>query len=156
MLVLWALVLWAYERAEVCAQSGAVCRSPLRGGGACGFCRYLIFTAGACPLNEDGSTAAVGDYPGQAVKTMDNLALALEAAGAGFPDLVKTTIYVAATDRSALVEVWDTVKERLGDHDVPSTLIGVTVLGYPDQLVEVEAVAALGLPPAPSGPDKRP
>ncbi|EED6225823.1 RidA family protein, partial [Salmonella enterica subsp. enterica serovar Haifa] len=28
-------------------------------------------------------------------------------------------------------------------HDVPSTLLGVTVLGYDDQLVEIEAVAAL-------------
>ena len=30
----------------------------------------------------------------------------------------------------------------VGDHDARSTLLGVTVLGYPDQLVEVEAVAA--------------
>lgn len=30
-------------------------------------------------------------------------------------------------------------------HDVPSTLIGVAVLDYPDQLVEVEAVAILPL-----------
>lgn len=28
-------------------------------------------------------------------------------------------------------------------HEAPSTLPGVTVLGYRDQLVEVEAVAAL-------------
>jgi hypothetical protein len=35
------------------------------------------------------------------------------------------------------------VGERFGDHDVPSTLVGVTVLGYRDQLVEIEAVAAL-------------
>jgi hypothetical protein len=30
-----------------------------------------------------------------------------------------------------------------GVHDVPSTLMGVTVLGYKDQLVEIEAVAAV-------------
>lgn len=29
----------------------------------------------------------------------------------------------------------------LDDHDVPSTLLGVAVLGYPGQLVEIEAVA---------------
>ena len=28
----------------------------------------LTFLAGACPLNEDGSTAAVGDYAGQATR----------------------------------------------------------------------------------------
>jgi len=32
---------------------------------------------------------------------------------------------------------------HFGSHDAPSTLLGVSVLGYPDQLVEVEAVAAL-------------
>lgn len=32
---------------------------------------------------------------------------------------------------------------RFGDHDAPSTLLGVTVLGYYDQLVEIEAVAAV-------------
>jgi hypothetical protein len=33
----------------------------------------------------------------------------------------------------------------LGEHDAPSTLLGVAMLGYPGQLVEVDAVAA---PPA--------
>jgi len=31
-----------------------------------------------------------------------------------------------------------------GDHDAPSTLLGVAALGYADQLVEVEAVAYVG------------
>jgi hypothetical protein len=34
------------------------------------------------------------------------------------------------------------VSAACGDPDVPSTLLGVAVLGYPGQLVEVEAVAA--------------
>lgn len=37
---------------------------------------------------------------------------------------------------------WNVVRAAFGDHDVPSTLIGVSVLGYTDQLVEIEAVAA--------------
>jgi hypothetical protein len=35
------------------------------------------------------------------------------------------------------------VKRHFGSHDAPSTLLGVSALGYRDQLVEVEAVAAL-------------
>ncbi len=54
-----------------------------------------------------------------------------------------TRVLVASTDRLDLVRVWDVVRRAFGDHDVPSTLLGVTVLGYPDQLVEVEAVAAV-------------
>lgn len=101
----------------------------------------MVFTAGACPLDADGATVAVGDVAGQARQVMDNLATALEAAGAGLDDVLKTTVYVATTDRAELLAAWKVVRERLGDHEAPSTLVGVTVLGYPDQLVEVEAVA---------------
>ena len=38
---------------------------------------------------------------------------------------------------------WEVVRDSFGTHDVPSTLMGVTVLGYKDQLVEIEAVAAV-------------
>jgi enamine deaminase RidA (YjgF/YER057c/UK114 family) len=103
----------------------------------------LVFTAGACPLDADGATVAIGDIAGQAEQVMDNLATALDAAGAAFSDIVKTTVYVASHRREDLVTAWDVVHARFGAHDVPSTLVGVAVLGYPDQLVEVEAVAAL-------------
>jgi enamine deaminase RidA (YjgF/YER057c/UK114 family) len=103
----------------------------------------LVFTAGACPLDADGSTVAAGDVAGQAEQVMANLEAALRAAGAGLDDVVKTTVYVATQRREDLVAAWEVVSRRFGDHDAPSTLLGVTVLGYPDQLVEVEAVAAL-------------
>ena len=74
---------------------------------------------------------------------MDNLGVALRAAGADLDDVVKTTVYVASAAREDLVTVWGVVRDRFGEHDPPSTLLGVTVLGYPGQLVEVEAVAAL-------------
>ncbi len=38
---------------------------------------------------------------------------------------------------------WQVVRDEFSPHDPPSTLVGVTVLGYTDQLVEVEAVAAV-------------
>jgi hypothetical protein len=38
---------------------------------------------------------------------------------------------------------WRVVRDSFGAHDVPSRLMGVTVLGYTDQLVEIEAVAAV-------------
>jgi enamine deaminase RidA (YjgF/YER057c/UK114 family) len=104
----------------------------------------LVFTAGACPLDGTGGTVAVGDVAGQARQVMANLETALAAAGARLTDVVKSTVYVASADRSDLVAVWQVVREAFGDHDPPSTLLGVTVLGYPDQLVEVEAIAAVG------------
>jgi enamine deaminase RidA (YjgF/YER057c/UK114 family) len=103
----------------------------------------LIFCAGACPLNLDGSTAGVGDYAAQAGKAMENLVIALAAAGARLDDVVSTRVLVASSNQSDLVAAWAVVRAAFGDHDAPSTLMGVTVLGYTDQLVEIEAVAAV-------------
>ncbi|MGI5421721.1 RidA family protein [Actinomadura luteofluorescens] len=103
----------------------------------------LIFLAGACPLNEDGSTAAVGDYAGQAAKALENLRTALADAGATLHDVISTRVLVASQRQQDLATAWKVVRDAFGDHDVPSTLMGVTVLGYADQLVEIEAVAAV-------------
>jgi len=79
----------------------------------------------------------------QAEQVMSNLSVALEASGARLEDVVKTTVYVASHDRADLVAAWDVVRKHFGRHDAPSTLVGVTMLGYEGQLVEVEATAAL-------------
>lgn len=103
----------------------------------------LVCTAGACPLDAQGRTVAPGDVAGQAGQVMTNLQEALAAAGAGLSDVVVSTVYVASDDRGDLVAAWDVVRRAFGDHDPPSTLLGVTVLGYPDQLVEVQVLAAV-------------
>lgn len=103
----------------------------------------LVYAAGACPLDADGATVGVGDVRTQAARTMANLRVSLEDAGATFADLVKTTVYVASTSQDDLVAAWEVVRDALAPHDPPSTLLGVAALGYDDQLVEVEAVAAI-------------
>ena len=62
--------------------------------------------------------------------------------------MLKTTVYVASADRADLVTVWEVVSAAFGDHDAPSTLLGVATLGYDGQLVEVEAVALISDPAA--------
>jgi enamine deaminase RidA (YjgF/YER057c/UK114 family) len=101
-----------------------------------------VFTAGACPLDSDGRVVAPGDVAAQARKALDNLVTALRAVGCGLEDVVKTTVYVASADRRDLHAAWAVVEERFGSDGPPSTLLGVTVLGFADQLVEIEAVAA--------------
>ncbi|GAA5142934.1 RidA family protein [Nocardioides marinquilinus] len=101
----------------------------------------LVFTAGACPLDEDGAIVAIGNVTDQTTQVMANLAAALEASGCGLTDVVKSTVYVVTDDRDDLLAAWAVVREAFGQHDAPSTLLGVSVLGYPGQRVEVEAVA---------------
>lgn len=103
----------------------------------------FVFLAGSCPLNADGTTAAVDDVAGQAAKCLENMHIALSEAGATIYDVISTRVLVASSKQEDLVTAWNVVAEAFGDHDVPSTLLGVTVLGYDNQLVEVEAVAAV-------------
>lgn len=102
----------------------------------------LVFTAGACPLDQHGMVVA-GDVAGQMRQALDNLVVALADAGATLRDVAKTTAYVASADRADLVAAWNEVAARFGDHPAPSTLLGVTTLGYPGQLVEIEATAVV-------------
>jgi enamine deaminase RidA (YjgF/YER057c/UK114 family) len=114
----------------------------------------LVFTAGACPIDENDVIVGVGDVEAQASQAMSNLSEALAAAGASLDDVLKTTVYVVSVHHDDLVAAWDIVRAAFGDHDAPSTLLGVTALGYSDQLVEVEAIAVRGRAHAPgSMPD---
>jgi enamine deaminase RidA (YjgF/YER057c/UK114 family) len=102
----------------------------------------LVFAAGACPIDADGEVVGGGDYVLQARQMMANLVTALAAAGAELTDVLKTTVYVAAANRADLVAVWEVVHdEYFSEHEAPSTLLGVAVLGYAGQLVEIEAIA---------------
>ncbi|MFF7292876.1 RidA family protein [Microbacterium sp. NPDC008134] len=103
----------------------------------------LVFLAGACPLNDDGTTTAPGDYAAQAARCIETLRAALAAADASLTDVISTRVLVASSRQADLVTAWNVVESAFGSHDVPSTLLGVTVLGYDDQLVEIEAIAAV-------------
>ncbi len=103
----------------------------------------VIFLAGACPLADDGTTVAVGDVAGQAKRCVETMTVALDAAGASLQDVAYTRVLVASAAQPDLVAAWDVVRAAFGAHDVPSTLMGVAALGYADQLVEIEAVAAV-------------
>ena len=68
-----------------------------------------------------------------------NLLEQLETGGAAAADVVKTTVYVAGVDE-VMNTVWDVIQAS-PIASAPSTLLGVALLGYPGQLVEIEAVA---------------
>jgi len=103
----------------------------------------ILFLAGACPLNKDGEVPNSSDYDIQAKLCVENLKEVLKECGATLSDVVYTRVLVASQNQSDLVTAWETIRKEFGDHDVPSTLSGVTVLGYTNQLVEIEAVAAV-------------
>lgn len=113
----------------------------------------IVFLAGSCPLDHDGNTVAPGNVAEQAAACLANMQLALAATGAGLGDIVFIRALVASSDRADLALVWDLVSRTFRGQAPPGTLLGTTVLGWPDQLVEIEAVAAIAqestLPQAP-------
>jgi len=102
-----------------------------------------IYTAGISPLDTDGATVGPNDVTAQANQCMINLETALADVGAELSDVAKVTIYVAEKMQADLVVAWDVVSKVFGDHKPAATMLGVTVLGYDDQLVEIEAIAVI-------------
>ncbi|MBG9588368.1 RidA family protein [Cytobacillus firmus] len=103
----------------------------------------FYFMAGACPLDQKGTVPEGISYKEQARLCVENLKAALQECGAELKDVAYTRVLVASSDQADLVAAWQAIREEFDSHDTPSTLSGVTVLGYRGQLVEIEAVAAL-------------
>lgn len=102
----------------------------------------LVHSAGAVPVDAEGSLVGAGDRVAQTRQVLANLETQLAAAGASPADVVKTVVYVVAERGEDLSEVWEIVRTSPFS-GAASTLVGVTFLGYTGQLVEVEAVAVI-------------
>ena len=101
----------------------------------------LVHLAGACPIDEDGRVVD-GGVATQTLQCLANLRSQLEAAGATFGDVVQARIYVATMTREDLLQAWRVVEETpVGA--AACTLLGVAVLGYDRQVVEIEVVAVV-------------
>ncbi|MFW0794079.1 RidA family protein [Gordonia sp. CPCC 205515] len=102
----------------------------------------LLFTAGISPLDAEGVIVKPGDVVGQMRRCLEILGVVLYEQGASLTDVVKLTIYVAEHLQADLYVAWQEVVAEFGAPVPPAMMLGVTVLGYDDQLVEIEAIAA--------------
>jgi enamine deaminase RidA (YjgF/YER057c/UK114 family) len=100
----------------------------------------VVWISGQVAMDADGTAAPPGDWEAQTRLCFENVGRALEAAGAGWPDVVKLTFFVV--DVSALTTI-RAVRDEFVDTAKPpaSSLLQVAGLFRPDLLVEVEAVA---------------
>ncbi|GHH17057.1 hypothetical protein Srubr_15230 [Streptomyces rubradiris] len=109
----------------------------------------LAFLAGSVPLTADGKLVGTGDPVRQAEQVIANLREQLRAVGSDLEHVLTTDVYVVGDDSAALAAVWQVVESSglsAGPHS--STLLGVSCLGYPGQLVEITATAVVPEPAA--------
>lgn len=105
----------------------------------------LAFLSGQCPLDREGRLVGGDELLAQVDAVVSNTLVALEAVGAAPVQVVRTTIWVVGSDRSDLGAVWERLRASpLSDaFTSASTLVGVSLLGYPGQLIELDVLAAL-------------
>ncbi|HET9954354.1 MAG TPA: RidA family protein [Polyangiaceae bacterium] len=100
----------------------------------------LVFLSGQVAWDEQmrvvGSTCAE-----QVRKALDNLEIALAAAGSDLAHVLHVRVYLRGEVADHLPEIAPIFKARLGASRPALTGLGVASLATPDTLVEIEAVA---------------
>ncbi len=102
----------------------------------------LIWTSGQVALDAERNVVGAGDWEAQTRQVFENVTKALRAAGAGWPDVVKLTLFVVDVAELPTIRA---VRDEFVDTESPptSSLVQVAGLVHPDLLLEVEAVAWL-------------
>ena len=106
-----------------------------------------VYLAGQVARTAEGEQVGPGDLAAQVEQAFLNVGTALAAVGATFDDVAKLTVYAVDWQPEKLAALGEGVARAGAQLQVdlvkPVTLIGVVMLGEPDILVEVEAIAVL-------------
>jgi enamine deaminase RidA (YjgF/YER057c/UK114 family) len=105
----------------------------------------LAVLAGQCPLDRNGRVVAPTDILAQVDQVVANAMAALAAAGAQPEQVIRSTVYVVSDDPGVLAALWKRLRTSAVGPALTSasTVIGVSALGYRDQLVELDLTATL-------------
>ncbi len=100
-----------------------------------------LYVSGQTAMSADGRPEHGGDLAAQLTLSLDNLEAVLHAADMTLASLVRLNVYT--TDVDALMPDYGVLATRLGAAGVApaTTLLGVTRLAIPGQLVELEGTA---------------
>ena len=103
-------------------------------------CGNMLFCSGQIPLDPATGELVPGDVTAQAERVMNNIAAVLTAAGVGFGDVIKTTIFlVDMADFAAVNEVYG---DRFPSHKPARSTVAVKSLPR-GALLEIELIASL-------------
>ncbi|WP_424768198.1 RidA family protein [Paenibacillus sp. sgz302251] len=102
----------------------------------------MIFASGQLPLDPATGNTPGDDVVSQTVQALENLREVLAAAGAGFEDVVKTTVYMR--DLNDFAEVNRVYGSYFNEE--PPARVCIEISRMPrDVLVEIDAIAILSV-----------
>ncbi|MFJ7123064.1 RidA family protein [Streptomyces albogriseolus] len=100
-----------------------------------------LYISGQTAMNKDGKPEHDGDMAAQLALGVDNVEAVLAEAGMSLANLVRLNVYT--TDVDLLFQHYGVLAGRLGAAGVAptTTMLGVTRLAVPGQMVELEGTA---------------
>jgi 2-iminobutanoate/2-iminopropanoate deaminase len=103
----------------------------------------ILLISGTASIDEKGETVHVGDFRAQCRRTFQNITGLLEAEGATWHDIVRTTCYLRDIDRdyAAFNEERTAFYREQELNPVPASTGIQAKLCRPELLVEIEAIA---------------
>jgi len=103
----------------------------------------ILLISGTASVDEQGRTVHVGDLGAQTWRTYRNITALLEAEGATWKDVVRTTCYLRDIERdyAEFNRVRTQFLKEQGLNPLPASTGVQAILCRPDLLVEIEAMA---------------
>jgi len=110
----------------------------------------VLLISGTASIDERGDTVHPGDFRAQMHRTYHNITGLLEAEGATWKDIVRTTCYLRDIERdyAAFNEERNEFFRAQGLHPFPASTGIQAILCRPDLLIEIEAIAMFVKPAA--------
>lgn len=103
-----------------------------------------IYIAGQVAYDKELNFVGMGDYSAQTVQALQNIALAVLAAGATLEDIVSSTFYIKGLNTEASKQIMAAMSVALDGKPFPAhafNMIGVETLADPRSLIEISAIA---------------
>ena len=103
----------------------------------------ILLISGTASIGANGETLHVGDFRGQMRRTLANITALIEAEGATWHDVVRTTCYLRDIERDyvAFNQERTAFYQEQGLDPLPASTGIQAILCRPELLVEIEAIA---------------
>ena len=103
----------------------------------------ILLISGTASIDEHGNSVHIGDFRAQMRRTFYNITALLEAEGATWHDIVRTTCYLRDIERdyTAFTEERTNFYREQGLDPLPASTGIQAILCRPELLIEIEAIA---------------